>query len=366
MKKRAYGTSRAIGQSEFGRQAVTKMNSNPVLVTGAAGFIGFHVSQRLMGQGRRVLGVDNLSPYYDEGLKAARLQILQQNPLFEFSKIDIADLRSIEELFAEREFREVIHLAAQAGVRYSLENPHLYVQSNVVGFVNLLEAARRKNTPHFVFASSSSVYGANRKVPFSEKDNVDYPVSLYAATKKSDELIAHVYAHLYGLPLTGLRFFTVYGPWGRPDMALFKFCKSIIEGQPIEVFNHGKMLRDFTYIDDIVEGVVRMLDCPPQECPAADSVSAPCRIYNIGNNQPVELTRLIQLLEQKIGKKAVIQMLPMQPGDVPATYADIDELSAVTGYRPSTPIEKGVERFVSWYLDHYQIALMAATAQVHP
>jgi UDP-glucuronate 4-epimerase len=341
------------------------MNSNPVLVTGAAGFIGFHVSQRLMEQGRRVLGIDNLSPFYDEGLKAARLQILRQNPLFEFLKIDIADLRSVEELFVQHEFHEVIHLAAQAGVRYSLENPHLYVQSNVVGFVNLLEAARRKRTPHFVFASSSSVYGANQKVPFSEKDNVDHPVSLYAATKKSDELIAHVYAHLYGLPLTGLRFFTVYGPWGRPDMALFKFCKSIIEGTPIEVFNYGKMLRDFTYIDDIVEGVVRTLNCPPKE-PPDDGASAPYAIYNIGNNQPVELTRLIQIMEQKIGKKAVIRMLPMQPGDVPATYADIDELSAATGYRPCTPIEQGVERFVDWYFDHYKVALRAAMTQAGP
>jgi UDP-glucuronate 4-epimerase len=342
----------------------SKMNSKPVLVTGAAGFIGFHVSQRLMKQGRRVLGVDNLSPFYDEGLKAARLQILRQEPKFDFLKIDIADLRSIEELFTQHEFDEIIHLAAQAGVRYSLENPHVYVQSNVVGFVNLLEAARKKKTPHFVFASSSSVYGANKKTPFSEKDNVDHPVSLYAATKKSDELIAHVYAHLYTLPLTGLRFFTVYGPWGRPDMALFKFCKSIIEGTPIEVFNHGKMLRDFTYIDDIVEGVVRTMERPPAQPPgSADGASAEYRIYNIGNNQPVELMRLIHVLEQKIGKKAVIQMLPMQAGDVPATYADIDELSAATGYRPCTPIERGVEHFVDWYISHYKIALTASPAQ---
>ncbi|HKT48973.1 MAG TPA: NAD-dependent epimerase [Candidatus Angelobacter sp.] len=341
------------------------MNSNPVLVTGAAGFIGFHVSQRLMEQGRPVLGVDNLSSFYDQGLKAARLQILRQNSRFGFLKIDIADLSSVENLFAQHEFGEVIHLAAQAGVRYSLENPHLYVQSNVVGFVNLLEAARKKKTPHFVFASSSSVYGANKKIPFAEKDNVDHPVSLYAATKKSDELIAHVYAHLYGIPLTGLRFFTVYGPWGRPDMALFKFCKSIIEGTPIEVFNHGKMLRDFTYIDDIVEGVVRTVDRPPREVAGdADGSLAPYRIYNIGNNQPVELARLIQILEQKIGRKAVVKMLPMQPGDVPATYADIDELSAATGYRPHTPIEHGVERFVDWYISHYKIALTASPASL--
>jgi UDP-glucuronate 4-epimerase len=339
------------------------MDSNPVLVTGAAGFIGFHVSQRLMRHGRRVLGIDNLSPFYDEGLKAARLQILGQNPKFEFLKIDVADLPSVEELFTQHEFGEVIHLAAQAGVRYSLENPHLYVRSNVVGFVNLLEAASRKKTPHFVFASSSSVYGANKKIPFSERDNVDHPVSLYAATKKSDELIAHVYAHLYGLPVTGLRFFTVYGPWGRPDMALFKFCKSIIEGTPIEVFNHGKMLRDFTYVEDIVEGVIRSMERPPMARPGSEStVSVPYRIYNIGNNQPVELMRLIQVLESKIGKKAVIHMLPMQPGDVPATYADIDELSAATGYRPYTSIEQGVDRFVEWYISHYKVALHSLAA----
>jgi UDP-glucuronate 4-epimerase len=320
-----------------------------------------------MEQGRPVLGVDNLSPFYDEGLKAARLQILRQNSKFRFLKIDIADIHSVEKLFAQHEFGEVIHLAAQAGVRYSLENPHLYVQSNVVGFVNLLEAARKKGTPHFVFASSSSVYGANKKIPFAEKDNVDHPVSLYAATKKSDELIAHVYAHLYGMPLTALRFFTVYGPWGRPDMALFKFCKSIIEGTPIEVFNQGKMLRDFTYIDDIVEGVVRTMERPPAGAPCGtDGSSTPYRIYNIGNNQPVELTRLIQILEQKIGKKAVIKMLPMQPGDVPATYADIDELSAATGYRPHTPIEQGVERFVDWYISHYKPVFKAAPARVQP
>lgn len=366
VKPHAYGTSRATRQTELAKQAIRTMNSNPVLVTGAAGFIGFHVSLRLMEQGRRVLGIDNLSPFYDEGLKAARLQILRSNPNFEFFRIDIADLQSVDELFSQHEFDEVVHLAAQAGVRYSLENPHLYVQSNVVGFVNLLEAARRKNTPHFVYASSSSVYGANKKTPFSEKDNVDHPVSLYAATKKSDELLAHVYAHLYGLPLTGLRFFTVYGPWGRPDMALFKFCKSIVEGTPIEVFNHGRMLRDFTYIDDIVEGIIRTMEQPPEQSRAADGSSARYRIYNIGNNQPVELTRLIAILEQKIGKKAVIQMLPMQPGDVPATYADIDELSAATGYRPYTPIEQGVERFVDWYFKQYKIALMAASAPALP
>src|SRR6185312_3719364 len=343
------------------------MNSTPVLVTGAAGFIGFHVSQRLMEKGRSVLGIDNLNPFYNEGLKAARLEILGQNPNFEFLKIDIADLRSVQRLFAQHQFGEVIHLAAQAGVRSSLENPPLYVQSNVVGFVNLLEEARKKGTPHFVFASSSSVYGANKKTPFSEKDNVDHPVSLYAATKKSDELMAHVYAHLYAMPLTGLRFFTVYGPWGRPDMALFKFCKSIIEGTPIEVFNHGKMLRDFTYIDDIVEDVIRTMERPPAENHGQTGDSpARYRIFNIGNNQPVELMRLIELLEQKIGRKAVIKLLPMQPGDVPATYADIGKLSAATGYRPYTPIEQGVERFVDWYISHYRVAATASRAQALP
>jgi UDP-glucuronate 4-epimerase len=324
-----------------------------VLVTGCAGFVGFHVSRRLLASGQKVLGIDNLNPFYNQGLKDARLQILEKTDGFEFVRGDIADLGCVQDLFSRHDFGPVIHLAAQAGVRYSLENPHLYVQSNLVGFVNLLESAYRKKTPHFVFASSSSVYGANKKVPFSEKDNVDHPVSLYAATKKSNELMAHVYAHLYRLPLTGLRFFTVYGPWGRPDMALFKFVKSIIEGKPIEVFNHGKMLRDFTYIDDIVEGVVRIMEIPPTADGGESTV--PYRLYNIGNNQPVELTRLIAVLEEKLGKKAIQKFLPMQPGDVPTTYADIDELSRVAGYRPHTPIEVGVERFVQWYREYYGV-----------
>lgn len=327
-----------------------------VLVTGCAGFVGFHVSQRLMGMGHQVLGIDNLNPFYNEGLKEARLNILRKTGGFEFVQGDIADLAWVQDLFRGHEFGPVIHLAAQAGVRYSLENPHLYVQSNLVGFVNLLEEARRKKTPHFVFASSSSVYGANKKIPFSEKDNVDHPVSLYAATKKSNELMAHVYAHLYELPLTGLRFFTVYGPWGRPDMALFKFCKCILEGSPIEVYNYGKMLRDFTYIDDIVEGVVRIMDIlPGGKGEAGGEASAHYRIYNIGNNEPVELTKLIEILEQKIGKKVTTKLLPMQPGDVPTTYADIDALSAVAGYRPHTPIEVGVGRFVDWYREYYRL-----------
>jgi UDP-glucuronate 4-epimerase len=331
---------------------------NRVLVTGAAGFIGFHVSQRLLQKGYQVLGIDNLNAFYNEGLKDARLAILRQNNNFQFVQGDIADLNWVQQLFREQEFGPIVHLAAQAGVRYSLENPHLYVQSNVVGFVNLLEEAYKKRVPHFVFASSSSVYGANKKVPFSEHDNVDHPVSLYAATKKSDELIAHVYAHLYGMPLTGLRFFTVYGPWGRPDMALFKFCKAIIEGKPIDVFNHGKMLRDFTFVDDVAEGVVRTMAMPPtkdaKETGMAE-VSGHYRIYNIGNNRPVELTRMIAVLEEKIGKKAIINSLPMQPGDVPTTYADIDELNRATGYRPDTPIELGVSRFVDWYRQYYKV-----------
>jgi UDP-glucuronate 4-epimerase len=328
-----------------------------VLVTGCAGFIGFHVSRKLLASGHQVLGIDNLNRFYDEGLKNARLQILQKDQGFEFARGDIADLAWVQELFAREEFGPIVHLAAQAGVRYSLENPHLYVQSNIVGFVNLLECAYRKKPPHFVFASSSSVYGANKKVPFSETDNVDHPVSLYAASKKSNELMAHVYAHLYRLPLTGLRFFTVYGPWGRPDMALFKFCKSILEGTPIEVYNGGKMLRDFTYIDDIVEGVVRIMEIPPAPGDEKDSgeASAPYRVCNIGNNEPVELTRLVEVLEQKLGRKAVQKFMPMQPGDVPTTYADIDEISRVTGYRPHTPIELGVERFVQWYREYYRV-----------
>lgn len=304
-----------------------------------------------------MLGIDNLNPFYNEGLKDARLQMLQKTAGFEFIQGDIADLAWVQDLFARQEFGPIIHLAAQAGVRYSLENPHLYVQSNIVGFVNLLESAYKRKTPHFVFASSSSVYGTNTKVPFTEKDNVDHPVSLYAATKKSNELMAHVYAHLYALPLTGLRFFTVYGPWGRPDMALFKFCKSILAGTPIEVFNHGKMLRDFTYIDDVVEGVVRTMEAPPAQGPGGSSGDgfAPYRIYNIGNNEPVELTRLIAILEQKLGRKAMQKFLPMQPGDVSTTYADVDELSRVTGYRPHTPIEAGVDRFVQWYREYYRV-----------
>ncbi len=329
-----------------------------ILLTGCAGFIGFHTSKRLLQSGYEVVGLDNLSPLYNEGLKDARLAILSNLAGFQFVRGDIADIRCVGELFGQHKFGPVVHLAAQAGVRYSLENPHLYVQSNVVGFVNLIEEARKKQVSHFVFASSSSVYGANKKIPFAEKDNVDHPVSLYAATKKGNELIAHVYAHLYDLPVTGLRFFTVYGPWGRPDMAIFKFCKAILEGTPIEVYNNGHMSRDFTYIDDVVEGVLRTIEKLPTSEPDNDessAVSPKYRIYNIGNNQPVQLTKLIEIIEEKIGKKATIKWLPMQPGDVPVTYADIDALTNTVGYRPHTPIEEGVSRFVDWFRQYYKL-----------
>ena len=328
---------------------------NSVLVTGCAGFIGFHLSNRLLELGFRVVGLDNLSPYYDEGLKAARLGILQAKKDFHFIKVDIADRTGLKAVFAGEEFGPIIHLAAQAGARYSLENPDLYVKSNLTGFVNLLEESHQRKVPHLVYASSSSVYGANKKIPFSEKDNVDFPVSLYAATKKSNELLAHVYAHLYALPVTGLRFFTVYGPWGRPDMALFKFCKAIINGEPVDVYNHGKMLRDFTYVDDIVAAIIRLMKTPPVAGQGPSPSSAPYRVYNIGNNQPVELMRLVELVEQHIGKKAKLNMLPMQPGDVPVTYADVDELARDIGYRPETSIEVGVARFLEWYRRHYQL-----------
>ena len=330
-----------------------------VLLTGCAGFIGFHVSRRLLQSGYQVLGIDNLNQFYNEGLKDARLEMLARQPGFQFAQIDIGDLGSIEDLFRSQAFGTVVHLAAQAGVRYSLENPHLYVQSNLAGFVNLIEQAYKKKVSHFVFASSSSVYGANQKIPFSEDDNVDHPISLYAATKKANELVAHVYAHLYDLPVTGLRFFTVYGPWGRPDMAIFKFCKAIYGNTPIDVYNNGQMRRDFTYIDDIVEGVIKIMENPPAcaaKSGAATDVSPRYRVYNIGNNQPVELLRLIQVLEDKIGKKAAIKWLPMQPGDVPVTYADIERLSSEIGYRPHTSIEEGIDRFVDWYREYFKVS----------
>jgi len=331
-----------------------------ILVTGAAGFIGFHLCQHLLTRGESVIGIDNLNDYYDVSLKQDRLKQLQQHQQFQFAKLDLADRQAIPELFDRHQPEKVAHLAAQAGVRYSLKNPHAYVDSNLVGFVNILEECRHGGVKHLVFASSSSVYGVNSKTPFSVHDNVDRPVSLYAATKKANELMAHTYSHLYDIPTTGLRFFTVYGPWGRPDMALFLFTKAILAGEPIKVFNHGKMQRDFTYIDDIITGVVRVLDKIPEPDPNwsdsdPGSSHAPYKLYNIGNNQPVELLRFIEVLEACLGMKAQKHMLPMQPGDVPITYADIEDLEKAVGFRPSTPIEVGVERFVAWYRDYFQV-----------
>ncbi|MGB4600682.1 MAG: NAD-dependent epimerase [Trichlorobacter sp.] len=332
-----------------------------ILVTGAAGFIGSYVSHRLLDRGDQVVGLDNLNDYYPVDLKEARLTGLTSRDGFRFVRAALEDRSAIEALFASISFDVVIHLAAQAGVRYSLENPHAYVDSNLVGFLNILEGSRRQQVKHLVYASSSSVYGANTAMPFSVHHNVDHPVSLYAATKKANELMAHSYAATYGLPCTGLRFFTVYGPWGRPDMAYFSFTRAILKGRPIDVFNHGKMQRDFTYIDDIVEGVLRVADRPAQPNlkwdgfdPDAGSSFAPYRIYNIGNNQPVELLRFIEVLEQCLGCQAQKNFLPMQPGDVPATYADVDDLTADTGFRPSTSIEKGLARFVEWYQGYYR------------
>lgn len=332
-----------------------------ILVTGAAGFIGAAVAQRLLERGDTVLGIDNLSDYYDVSLKEARLARFSEYSNFTFHKLDLADREGVEKLFPKNEFDTVVHLAAQAGVRHSIDNPHAYIDANLVGFGNVLEGCRHADIKHLVFASSSSVYGANTKLPFSEHDNVDHPVSLYAASKKANELMAHCYAHLYGLPSTGLRFFTVYGPWGRPDMALFKFTKGILEETPIPVFNQGNMIRDFTYIDDIVEGVIRVIDRPAQPEPnwSGDSPDpatsyAPYRIYNIGNNRPVELMTYIQVLEDCLGKKAQIEFLPMQDGDVAATCADVDNLEADVGFRPKTTVETGITHFVTWYKDYYK------------
>ncbi|MHC5736458.1 NAD-dependent epimerase [Nostoc sp.] len=329
-----------------------------VLVTGAAGFIGFHLSQRLLTRGDEVVGLDNLNDYYDVLLKKDRLVQLEENSSFSFYQLDLADSVAIAQLFAEQRFDVVVNLAAQAGVRYSIKNPHVYVDSNLVGFINILEGCRHSGVQHLVFASSSSVYGANTKTPFSIHDNVDHPVSLYAATKKANELMAHSYSHLYSLPTTGLRFFTVYGPWGRPDMALFLFTKAILSNQPIDVFNYGRMCRDFTYIDDIVEGIIRVMDKIPEsntgDATDSGTSKAAYKIYNIGNNQPVELMRFIEVLEDCLGMKAEKNLLPLQPGDVPVTYADVDDLVKDVGFRPSTPIEVGIERFVGWYCSYYQ------------
>jgi len=333
-----------------------------ILVTGAAGFIGMHTAQRLLARGDEVVGLDNLNDYYDVTLKEARLARLQGQPGFRFVRLDVADRAGMEALFARERFDRVIHLAAQAGVRYSLANPHAYVESNLVGFTHVLEGCRHHGVQHLVYASSSSVYGGNTKLPFSEHDSVDHPVSLYAATKKANELMAHTYSHLYGLPTTGLRFFTVYGPWGRPDMALFLFTKAILEGRPIDVFNHGHMQRDFTYVDDIVEGVVRVTDrtATPNPAYASDTPDpgtsdAPYRVFNIGNHQPVPLLDFIACIERALGKTATKRLLPMQDGDVPATYADTDALREWVGFQPSTPIEAGIARFVAWYRDYYRV-----------
>ncbi|WP_128291139.1 NAD-dependent epimerase [Afifella aestuarii] len=331
-----------------------------VLVTGAAGFIGFHTAQRLLARGDTVIGVDNLNDYYDVTLKEARLARLQSVPGFHFHRLDLADREGSAALFAEERPDRVIHLAAQAGVRYGITNPHAYADANLVGFLNVLEGCRHNGVVHLAFASSSSVYGANTAMPFSVAQNVDHPLSLYAATKKANELMAHSYAHLYRLPVTGLRFFTVYGPWGRPDMSLFLFTRKILAGEPIEVFNNGRHSRDFTYIDDIVEGVVRVLDHAAEPdgqwdgaAPNPASSSAPYRLYNIGNNQPVELMDFIAAIEEALGREAEKIFLPMQPGDVPTTYADIEALADDLGYRPKTPIKEGIARFIAWYRDFY-------------
>lgn len=334
-----------------------------ILVTGAAGFIGSTLSLRLLARGDEVIGIDNLNDYYDVNLKLARLERLQSYDRFKFVKLDIADRQAVEDLFVKEKFQRVMHLAAQAGVRYSITNPHAYINSNIVGFLNILEGCRHNLVEHLAYASSSSVYGANTKMPFSIHDNVDHPVSLYAASKKSNELMAHTYSHLYNLPTTGLRFFTVYGPWGRPDMSLFMFTRNILEGKPIDVFNYGNHRRDFTYIDDIVEGVIRVLDKPAQtnsgwqgESPDPATSFAPYRVYNIGNNNPVHLLTFIETLEKCLGKEAIKNLLPLQPGDVPDTYADVSDLVHDLGYKPATLLENGIMNFVEWYKDFYRIA----------
>ncbi|MDJ0713163.1 MAG: NAD-dependent epimerase [Prochloraceae cyanobacterium] len=333
-----------------------------ILVTGAAGFIGFHLADKLLARGDEVIGIDNLNDYYDVSLKKDRLAELEGKNNFYFEKIELSDRAKIENLFAQFQPEKVAHLAAQAGVRYSLQNPHAYIDSNLVGTANILEGCRHNGVKHLVFASSSSVYGANKKQPFSVSDNVDHPLSLYAATKKSNELMVHSYSHLYNIPATGLRFFTVYGPWGRPDMAMFIFTKAILEERELKVFNYGKMRRDFTYIDDIVDGIIRVLDKIPQPNPNWSALnpdpsisSAPYKIYNIGNNKPVELLHFIEVIEASTGKKAIKNLLPLQPGDVIETYADIEDLTRDTGFTPQTPIEVGIPRFVDWYRSYYKI-----------
>ena len=337
-------------------------NDSPVLVTGAAGFIGFHVARALLDKGATVVGADTLNSYYDPALKEARLGLLTADPAFSFHRIDLADRPATARLFAETQPGRVVHMAAQAGVRYSLEHPDAYIDANLVAFGNILEGCRRGRVRHLTYASSSSVYGANTLMPFSVHHNVDHPVSLYAATKKANELMAHSYSHLFRLPTTGLRFFTVYGPWGRPDMALFKFTRQILAGEPIEVYNDGRMRRDFTYVDDVVEGVVRVAAAPAApnpdwngRAPDAGSSNAPYRLYNIGNSDPVDLLTMIACLEEALGREAKKTWLPMQPGDVPETSADVDDLARDVGYRPATPLKDGIARFVAWYRDYYGV-----------
>jgi UDP-glucuronate 4-epimerase len=329
------------------------MSDQTILVTGAAGFIGFHVARQLLAEGRNVVGLDNLNSYYDPALKKARLNILRENARFSFVQTDLADRSSMAALFAKYRFAVVVHLAAQAGVRYSIDHPHAYVDANLEGFVNVLEGCRHNECRHLIYASSSSVYGANTKLPFSVEDKADHPVSLYAATKKANELMAHSYSHLYRLPVTGLRFFTIYGPWGRPDMAIFLFTKAIVEGTPIKLFNHGKMRRDFTHIDDVTGVVLRLVDRIPQD--NARPGHAPAQIYNVGNHHPEELTHVVSLLEKELGRAAVKDMLPMQPGDVTETFADVGDLMRDVGFRPETSIEDGIHSFVAWYRGHYKV-----------
>jgi UDP-glucuronate 4-epimerase len=336
------------------------MSQDAVLITGAAGFIGFALARHLLAAGRAVVGVDSINDYYDPALKKARLAVLNDFDKFSFHKVDLAERHAVERIFAKGGFGPVVHLAAQAGVRYSLKNPNAYLDANLAGFLNVLEGCRHRKTCHLVFASSSSVYGGNTHLPFSVHDNVDHPISLYAATKKANELMAHAYSHLYGLPATGLRFFTVYGPWGRPDMAMYIFAKAISEGQPIKLFNRGQIRRDFTYIDDVVEAVGRVIAKIPEKTALRSggdldpsTSSAPWRIYNIGNNRPVEVPRVVTLLEQELGRKAKIELVPMQPGDVPETCAEIDDLTREVGFRPMTSIEDGVRKFVAWYRQYH-------------
>jgi UDP-glucuronate 4-epimerase len=336
------------------------MPAEPMLVTGAAGFIGFHVARRLLNDGRSVIGLDNLNAYYDPALKQARLAELAKERGFRFVKLDLADRAGMAALFAEHRFRDVVHLAAQAGVRHSLVDPHTYADANLTGFLNILEGCRQAKSRHLVYASSSSVYGANTQMPFSVGQNVDHPLSLYGATKKANELMAHAYAHLFGLPTTGLRFFTVYGPWGRPDMAMWLFTDAILAGRPIRLFNHGNMRRDFTFVDDVVESVVRLVDQPAQpdarwssDAPDPASSAAPWRVYNVGNNQPVEVKEVVRLIEQALGRTAVCDLVAMQPGDVPATYADVDALAQAVDFAPRTPVEVGVRRFVDWFTAYH-------------